>query len=612
MPYTAKNSHNYNPIQIPLLTYLLVFLSLFSFSQERKWEENLSHLDQLYKAREFKEMLEVADSLYTTAESWKQKEYSIQLNVFRGIGNHLMSTDYELAVACLNESVENLPLIPSGYHPDIYAYLGSAYLRAGSYRKGLVETQYSLPDSLTRLSLSIFRDKSNVEGEIRALKEVATVEIYKGNFENALELLAMSYEKAMEMDHPITRSLVNTIGIVYSIGKRQEEAIEFIERYYAFIGEGDLMWRDSYCFQLLAGAYHNMGNWEESKKNYIKAIELIDGKNGQEVRVWSYWPLAQACINLGQYEEANYWVAEAESYYELVKDPQMNSYMSLIRAQISIEKGAYTQAENYMNEYFRTASEMSVQNRFYQNSEVRYKLYKAWGKPELALIHLEKFHHLSDSVKEQDFSRQFEDYKVQLETAKQRVEILELENQLQARNGRIVLIISVSVFLLLAALWIIKRHQTEREKTQEQLSKKERELADSTLSLVRKDQVMQEINTLVNDTFRKSNGDLLHSIQQMKKLLHINRNQEENWSQFLEHFGAVHHDFFTKIKKRYTNLSPKDLKHCALLKMNLSLKESADILGVESNSVKVARYRLRKKMNVDEPSELSQILMNLN
>jgi DNA-binding CsgD family transcriptional regulator len=49
----------------------------------------------------------------------------------------------------------------------------------------------------------------------------------------------------------------------------------------------------------------------------------------------------------------------------------------------------------------------------------------------------------------------------------------------------------------------------------------------------------------------------------------------------------------------------------ALLKMNLSSKEIADILGISADGIKKARYRLRKKMNLED-SQLQSYLLNLS
>jgi DNA-binding CsgD family transcriptional regulator len=49
----------------------------------------------------------------------------------------------------------------------------------------------------------------------------------------------------------------------------------------------------------------------------------------------------------------------------------------------------------------------------------------------------------------------------------------------------------------------------------------------------------------------------------------------------------------------------------ALLKMNLSSKEIANILNITPEGIKKARYRLRKKMNISSDESLQDQIISL-
>lgn len=61
-------------------------------------------------------------------------------------------------------------------------------------------------------------------------------------------------------------------------------------------------------------------------------------------------------------------------------------------------------------------------------------------------------------------------------------------------------------------------------------------------------------------------------------------------------------NFQEKLKKRFPNLTAYDLRLCTYLKANLSTKEIAILLNITPDSVKKAKHRLRKKINL-EPTE---------
>ncbi|MBL7973999.1 MAG: hypothetical protein JNJ85_03750, partial [Candidatus Kapabacteria bacterium] len=59
-------------------------------------------------------------------------------------------------------------------------------------------------------------------------------------------------------------------------------------------------------------------------------------------------------------------------------------------------------------------------------------------------------------------------------------------------------------------------------------------------------------------------------------------------------------------------LSPIELRVCALLKVNLNSKEIADILCVETKSVEMYRFRIRKKIALDSTVNLHSYILGLN
>jgi DNA-binding CsgD family transcriptional regulator len=73
----------------------------------------------------------------------------------------------------------------------------------------------------------------------------------------------------------------------------------------------------------------------------------------------------------------------------------------------------------------------------------------------------------------------------------------------------------------------------------------------------------------------------------------------------------VHNNFFDSLKAKYPTLNSYDLKLCALIKLNLDTKEIATIMDISPESVKVARSRLRKKLQLDPSDNLSSFITQI-
>jgi len=70
----------------------------------------------------------------------------------------------------------------------------------------------------------------------------------------------------------------------------------------------------------------------------------------------------------------------------------------------------------------------------------------------------------------------------------------------------------------------------------------------------------------------------------------------------------LHEGVYERLKKEHPNLSNNELRICSLAKLRFNLKEIANTLNLSLDSVKSARYRIRKKMNLETSQDLSDYL----
>ena len=70
--------------------------------------------------------------------------------------------------------------------------------------------------------------------------------------------------------------------------------------------------------------------------------------------------------------------------------------------------------------------------------------------------------------------------------------------------------------------------------------------------------------------------------------------------------------FFTNLKERYPDLTPGDLRLCALLRLNMPTKDMARMQNLSVRGVEAARYRLRKKLNLPEGQSLVDFMIQFH
>ncbi|MEQ8702920.1 MAG: triple tyrosine motif-containing protein [Phaeodactylibacter sp.] len=150
----------------------------------------------------------------------------------------------------------------------------------------------------------------------------------------------------------------------------------------------------------------------------------------------------------------------------------------------------------------------------------------------------------------------------------------------------------------------------KQEKVQSELQHVNNLLAASTMNLVVKNEFIDSIKQALQDL--KQNGkwaEAKQSLERIVKEIDINLKLQEDWEQFEYHFDKVHGDFLTRLQQAYPDLSPNEQKLCTLLRLNLNTKEIANILSISQRGVEVARYRLRKKLELEKGQNLSKFIL---
>ena len=147
--------------------------------------------------------------------------------------------------------------------------------------------------------------------------------------------------------------------------------------------------------------------------------------------------------------------------------------------------------------------------------------------------------------------------------------------------------------------------QLTNEKLKLDIESKNRELAVSTMSLIKKNEFLNSIKSELKEK------DNQQDIKKVIKIIDKNLNNTDDWKLFEEVFNNADKDFLKLIKDKHPVLTPNDLRLCAYLRLNLSSKEIAPLLNISPRSVEVKRYRLRKKMDLPHESSLTNYILEI-
>lgn len=150
------------------------------------------------------------------------------------------------------------------------------------------------------------------------------------------------------------------------------------------------------------------------------------------------------------------------------------------------------------------------------------------------------------------------------------------------------------------------------EKLNAELSYRSQELANSTMSIIRKNEFLMNLK----ETIRRQKNDLGSRypdkyFNQLTKKIDSNISSMDDWKVFEFHFEKAHEKFLHKLMSKYPLLNHGDLRLCAYLRMNLSSKEIAPLLRISVRGVENHRYKLRKKLNLKSEENLTDFILGI-
>jgi DNA-binding response OmpR family regulator len=162
---------------------------------------------------------------------------------------------------------------------------------------------------------------------------------------------------------------------------------------------------------------------------------------------------------------------------------------------------------------------------------------------------------------------------------------------------------------------VINNHERE-------LALNEKKLLQQDLKHHQKQLTMQTVNMLKNNEFLQSVLSDIKTIlpftsSQGKSVINLlesrinDSSNDQIWKEFEYCFGQVYNDFYKNLNDKLKDITTREQRLCAFLKMNMSTKEIAAITFQTPNSIDVAKHRLRKKAGLENDEEFNRFLLNI-
>lgn len=341
--------------------------------------------------------------------------------------------------------------------------------------------------------------------------------------------------------------------------------------------------------------------------NEIEAYS--DRKKSALLLATFYQNHATFCMQMNQLGRAETSFLKA---LDIAENSQYNVHSGVYTGlgMIAYKRGKYNKAIDFYKKGLENVENLSESRLLYSNL---IEVFTAQGNSDSASFYWEKKTELIEEIEAGRNQDIMVLSKTNLQILKKENEIKLLEKDFQLteltnklRLYTIIGLVLLSLLLLVLAYFLWKQKRKELLLKESLIKAKNQKLMGLSLQITQKNQVLLDFeNQLKGGDISEDEAQLLRLV---KNKLHSILKIDKDWETFEHYFKDLHEGVYERLKKEHPDLSNNELRICSLAKLRFNLKEIANTLNLSLDSVKSARYRIRKKMNLETSQDLSDYL----
>ncbi len=366
--------------------------------------------------------------------------------------------------------------------------------------------------------------------------------------------------------------------------------------------------------------YLRMKDYNRARQMFLKTIALA-----QKLNRPIYIGIANGNYGNVLRLEGKYAQALPYLYKDIELDqkilPGNSAYTCLYISDALIQLDSMNKAREYIQlalDFYQRANDKQQMNRFHTSLyEVEGKYYQKSGQPYKALLYKDSLAHLKDSLlKIFDTSLLLRaESQMAAEKYLNNLEKVEQEKNwaVWKRNLFILVILIISVAIVYGLNQRRKKEkalqEAEQKRIQDQVTHATLQLEQYIENIRSKNELIEQMNeelALHKKLSKDETNTQLESLHQKVILT------DDDWQQFKTLFEQVYPTFLRNLHDKYQDISPAETRLLALLKLNIKSKEMSYMLGVSIESLRKARYRLRKKLeSLQVDTNLEELIARL-
>jgi tetratricopeptide (TPR) repeat protein/DNA-binding CsgD family transcriptional regulator len=443
-----------------------------------------------------------------------------------------------------------------------------------------------------------------------------------GHFSNNTNEMLVQIQQAEKLIYPAFQSdfhlavaLFVAKGLYFRKIQKRQKAVAIFKEMMGLAKRKRLLFEEAQASFYLGWLYGEMEEYEKSLSFVNQSVRILEQHFPSEVADM-YYEKAIILMALERYEHAFAAIEKSRMYFKKFHyfTSENKGILLNLEADVLKNKGRFVDA-NYLFEEAKLMIKQPVHLKFLYGS--LFDFYEKKGDYKTALAFQRRYIEMKDSLFSTQHVLRANDFENKLRMAQQEHNFLA-----EQHHSRVLLIISIFIFIVTAVFFTyflkVKSFKVEISLKEASLKAvevelKERKLVTNTMYIAQQNELLNRIVAKLEDLdVTESTNDIKRGVKEVVKFISRNFQEEVTWNDFKLHFEAVSPDFFRILKRKSPKLTELDLKHCAYIKINLTQKQVANLLGISPKSVSLFRVRLKKKLELMESESLSDFLREIS
>lgn len=473
-----------------------------------------------------------------------------------------------------------------------------------------------------KTALELARKYQDVKNEALALQNLCIAYLYNDIYDEALVngLAALDIFEDLG-DQKDLAYILSTIGWIYYDIENADLALNYHQKVLDIYLKQANKDNIAYGYNSLGLVYSLKNEYEQALAYYLKSLKVAQDNQLSSRTAAAYSNIGMTYSSLKNYNLALDYLKKA-----LDLDYSSKSVLSMAEiwnqlAKVYTNTKAFAQAEECL-EKARVLIGQSTSNahkeKLLDNYEFSTALYAAKGDYKKAYEAFRNHAELRSAILSDDKTNKLAEMRLLYETEKKEDQIQLLEKQ--KKINRLAMLLAIGGFILFIVIAYLtytklreknKKEQLAKQQLKEKLDFKSSEMTTFALHIAQRNEMLAKFVEALSNIKKEANETTARKIQKLTHQIEQTQIVNQDLEDFHLNVESEYQDFFFQLNKRYPNLTKNEKRLAAQLRLNLSNKDIASLNNMSYKSVEMARYRLRKKLELDSKVNLAKFFADI-